>query len=90
MGKPYLRSATLEIAVNGFRNTGMVPLQSNIFDEADFITEGQREDYHPLDNDQPNGKNIVLPADISPVPEMLPTASKSAPTIPPVATQLLS
>jgi hypothetical protein len=39
--------------------------------------EGQREENHPLDNDQPNGKNFVLPADISPVPEMLPTASSS-------------
>jgi hypothetical protein len=53
------------------------PLQSNIFDKVDFIVEGQREENHPLDNDQPNSKNFVLPADISPVTEMLPTASTS-------------
>jgi hypothetical protein len=56
---------------------GIFPLQSNIFDEVDFIAEGQREEYHPLDIDQPNSNNFVLPADISPVPEMLPTASTS-------------
>jgi hypothetical protein len=77
MGKAYLRSATVDISVNGFRKTGIFPLQSNIFDEVVFTVEEQREEYHPLDNDQPNCKNTVLPADISPVPEMLPTASTS-------------
>jgi hypothetical protein len=44
---------------------------------VDFIVEGQREENHSLDNDQPNNKNFALPADISPVTEMLPTASIS-------------
>jgi hypothetical protein len=39
--------------------------------------EGQREENQPLDNDQPDSKNFVLPADISRMPEMLPTASTS-------------
>jgi hypothetical protein len=76
MGKAYLRSTIVE-SVNGFRKTGISPLQSNIFDEVDFIAEGQREEYNLLDNDQPNSKNFVLPVHISPVPEMLPTASAS-------------
>jgi hypothetical protein len=76
-----IRSAAVEIAVNGFTKTGIFPLQSSIFDKADFNAEGQREEYHLLDNDQPNGKNFVLPADVSPMLEMLPTASTSGTNI---------
>jgi hypothetical protein len=71
MGNAFFRPETVEAAVNDDRKIKIFALQSNIFDEADFIAEGQREEYNPLDCDKPDYNDFVVPADTSPVPVLI-------------------
>ena len=57
-GKEYVRAATMRTAVNGFRKTGIWPIDRNVLDEHDFTvaqpTELVRQpnaDAPPLDRD---------------------------------------
>ena len=36
-GKAFIRSATMSTAVNGFRKTGIWPVDKNVFEESDFL-----------------------------------------------------
>lgn len=40
-GKAYIKAATMDIAINGFRKAGMFPPDRNIFKEYDFVAEMQ-------------------------------------------------
>jgi hypothetical protein len=42
VGKAYLKSATTAIAADEIRKTGLLPYNSHIFDEHDFLEESQR------------------------------------------------
>lgn len=37
----YVRAATMETAVNGFRKTGIIPYNPNIFSDVDFVAQIQ-------------------------------------------------
>jgi hypothetical protein len=41
IGKAFAKAATLETAMNGFRKTGIYPLDENVFEDHDFIEESQ-------------------------------------------------
>ncbi|XP_050293763.1 uncharacterized protein LOC126734264 [Anthonomus grandis grandis] len=41
LGKAYIKAATMDTAINGFRKTGMFPPDRNIFKENDFVAEVQ-------------------------------------------------
>ena len=43
LGKAYLRAATLETAVNGFRKTGIFPYNPDVFREVDIIGSNQNQ-----------------------------------------------
>lgn len=36
-GAAYLRAATMSVAINGFRETGVWPVDSSMFDDSDFV-----------------------------------------------------
>jgi hypothetical protein len=37
LGKAYPKAATVAVAVNGFRRTGLFPCNRHIFDETEFL-----------------------------------------------------
>jgi hypothetical protein len=43
-GNAYLRAATVETAVNGFRKSGIYPLNRNVFRTHDFAIHAEEED----------------------------------------------
>lgn len=82
----YLRAATLETAVNGFRKTGIHPFNSDNFQEHDFIARQLEEPEVPdnvgNDDDQnaPAPPEVVGPRDIQEVPVIQPSTSSRAGT----------
>ena len=67
MRKAYVRAATVEVAVNGFRKTGIFPFNPNLFRENDFLE-------NPVNDDNLNGPSgtteFVRPSDVSPIPDI--------------------
>ena len=43
LGRAYLRAASVEVAVNGFRKCGIFPLNRHVFRDDDFAIHSQRE-----------------------------------------------
>lgn len=39
MGRAYMKASTIENAVNGFRKTGIIPFNPNIFQDHEFVAE---------------------------------------------------
>lgn len=52
-GKAYIRTASAEIAINGFRVTGIWPFNDGIFTAEDFIATDLTEEAHPEEEAQP-------------------------------------
>jgi hypothetical protein len=57
MGKDYLRAASVEIAVIGFRKTGIFPVNEHVFRKHDFII-------HVAEATAVKGQSSTLQADI--------------------------
>ena len=45
IGKAFIRAATMEVSLNGFRKCGISPSNSQIFEPHDFIVEAQDESH---------------------------------------------
>jgi hypothetical protein len=65
MGNAYLQAARVQVAVNGFRKTGLYPCNRNIFDDQEFA-----EDAAVLDSTSSASHSCTAAGDISPVPHL--------------------
>lgn len=84
LGEAYLKAATMQTAVNGFRKTGIFPLNPNCFDDSDFLAHeqetrqaNQREESPtttPRQEVRPESA-IISPTDIRSVPVIEPSTS---------------
>ncbi|GBP35500.1 hypothetical protein EVAR_20010_1 [Eumeta japonica] len=61
IGRAYLRCQTGTIAVNGFRVTGIYPLNRNVFTEADYIASSDGSDVTTLEP-QATDNDLHLPS----------------------------
>jgi hypothetical protein len=68
LGKAYARSATMKVAVNGFRKTGIFPFQPNVFRDHYFATKTTDVD-SSLGVQEEHSTSFVMPYDITPVPD---------------------
>jgi hypothetical protein len=65
MGNAYLKSATAQVAVNGFRKTGLYPCNRNIFNDYEFV-----EDATVQAGTSSGSHSFTAPSDISPVRDL--------------------
>jgi hypothetical protein len=59
-GAAYLRVATMDKAVNGFRSTGLWPYNPDIFSENDFMAAAITDEPIPLQQSQPSTHRSAL------------------------------
>ncbi|XP_073975188.1 uncharacterized protein [Rhodnius prolixus] len=84
----YLRAATLETAINGFKNTGINPFNPEIFQEHDFVARSQmaeqQEETASEGNNEESDRNgtskVVSPREIRDVPSIQASTSARAGT----------
>jgi hypothetical protein len=90
LGKVCLKAAPVDVAVNGFRGTGLFPYNGNIFHESEFLQEihnliGCEETEYPLLAPsgivQPPASSVMCSnseeTDLSPVPDIRKTTSRN-------------
>ena len=79
VGKAYVRSATMEVAMKGFKATGILPYNPNIFTDAHFlqhqqsVTQENQQQTNTPDSPLEQSHNptpIVSPKDIRPIPTL--------------------
>jgi hypothetical protein len=68
LGKAYASSATIEVAVNGFRKTEIFPFQPNVFRDHDSATKTTHVD-SSLGVQEEHSTCFVMTSDITPVPD---------------------
>ncbi|XP_030754783.1 uncharacterized protein LOC115881449 [Sitophilus oryzae] len=94
-GNAYLRAATMSVAINGFRKTGIWPVDRNIFVDVDFlpadVTDVPIEQDQSLTTDTPEDENesysAKLPSNAHVNLDTLTTREKpSPPSTPPQMT----
>lgn len=63
-GRAYIRCQTAEIAINGFRVTGIYPLNRRVFTDSDFVVESQNQ-FKSSYYDTPSESHMRQAANIS-------------------------
>jgi len=58
-GSAFMKAASIETAVNGFRKTGIYPLDRNVF--PDWMYEPSETTERPVSSKENEGRNIVQP-----------------------------
>jgi hypothetical protein len=66
IGKAFAKPATLETAMNGFRKTGIYPLDENVFEDHDFIEESQELEQSEMSAN--TSDDLLLLQNICPLP----------------------
>uniref|UniRef100_A0A1Y1N7V7 DDE-1 domain-containing protein n=1 Tax=Photinus pyralis TaxID=7054 RepID=A0A1Y1N7V7_PHOPY len=73
MGESYLRAASVEVAVNGFRKCGIFPVNRHVFRDDDFAIHAQRERTPPPSQEESDNENI---APNCPTPQTISTGTE--------------